>query len=83
MKRCKRTLVLCLMLVVCFVVSTASLHAKGKNEMTGVVNINTANLAELTMLPGVGPSKARAIIEHRASTPFKSPAEKIPKSPTI
>lgn len=29
------------------------------------VNINTANEAELQALPGVGPAKAKAIIEYR------------------
>lgn len=32
----------------------------------GVVNLNTAEEAELLRLPGVGPSKARAILELRA-----------------
>jgi competence protein ComEA len=31
----------------------------------GVVNINTANQEELARLPGIGPSKAKAIIEFR------------------
>jgi competence protein ComEA len=32
----------------------------------GVVNINTASSAELERLPGIGPAKARAILELRA-----------------
>ncbi|MFT4171644.1 MAG: helix-hairpin-helix domain-containing protein [Rhodocyclaceae bacterium] len=31
----------------------------------GAVNINTANESELTSLPGIGPSKAKAIVEYR------------------
>ena len=33
--------------------------------MVGVVNVNTATAAELELLPGVGPAKARAILEAR------------------
>jgi competence protein ComEA len=36
-----------------------------------VVNINTATAAELALLPGVGPSKAEAIVKYRAASPFK------------
>src|SRR5262245_47739175 len=31
----------------------------------GVVNINTATAEELELLPGVGPARARAILEYR------------------
>lgn len=33
----------------------------------GVVNINTATQSELERLPGIGPAKARAILETRAN----------------
>ena len=33
--------------------------------LSGVVNVNTASAEELSLLPGVGPSRARAIIELR------------------
>ena len=36
----------------------------------GVVNLNEANADELERLPGIGPAKARAIVEHRRSHPF-------------
>lgn len=34
----------------------------------GLVNVNTAGAAELEALPGIGPSKAQAIIAHRPYT---------------
>jgi comEA protein len=37
----------------------------GSAAQDGVVNINTATEEELARLPGIGPSKARAIIELR------------------
>ena len=37
------------------------------------VNINTANVQELTSLPGIGKAKAEAIVQYRqANGPFKS-----------
>lgn len=36
-----------------------------------VVNINTATVAELAFLPGVGPAKAQAIIKYRESRKYK------------
>ena len=36
----------------------------------GVVNLNAASEDALGFLPGVGPSKAKAIIEHRRTHPF-------------
>jgi competence protein ComEA len=38
------------------------------------VNINTATQAELETLQGIGPAKAKAIVDHRKKNgPFKSP----------
>lgn len=39
------------------------------------VNINTADADELQLLPGVGPSIAKRIVDARAAGPFESPAD--------
>jgi len=39
------------------------------------VDINAASEEQLTELPGIGPSKAKAIVEYRAATPFRSVEE--------
>jgi competence protein ComEA len=40
------------------------------DDPTGVVNIQTATAEQLQLLPGIGPSKAEAIVRYRSSHPF-------------
>jgi competence protein ComEA len=65
-------------IVIAFVVLSAicaagggALAAEAGSAANAVVNINTATVAELSLLPGVGPSKAEAIVKYRAEKPFK------------
>lgn len=54
-----------LILVACFAFATAAFAAQ--------VNLNTASQSELDALKGVGPVKAKAIMDYRAKNgPFKS-----------
>jgi len=36
------------------------------------IDINSASAAELATLPGIGESKAKAIVDYRAADPFKT-----------
>ena len=36
------------------------------------IDINSASVAELVTLPGIGEAKAKAIVEYRAADPFKT-----------
>lgn len=55
-------------------VVTTAVASSPTGSAGGRVNINTADLAALESLPGVGPSTAKAIIAHRqANGPFSSP----------
>jgi competence protein ComEA len=47
-------------------------RGKANAEAEGVVNINTAAPEQLQLLPGIGPSKARAIVKYRARQKFKA-----------
>ncbi|MBW2276229.1 MAG: helix-hairpin-helix domain-containing protein [Deltaproteobacteria bacterium] len=52
-------------------VAAVSATAAEAQNTGSVVNINTASAAELSLLPGVGPSKAQAIIKYRGKHQFK------------
>ena len=59
-----RRFVLCALALAC---AAAALTAQS------AVNLNTASRDELVTVPGIGPAKAQAIVEHRkAHGPFKS-----------
>jgi len=43
----------------------AAAQAADPPAMTGVVNVNTASVEELQLLPGIGESRAQALVELR------------------
>jgi competence protein ComEA len=51
--------------VVAFTLALVALPAFAAEQASGVVNVNSASAAELERLPGVGPSLAARIVEHR------------------
>jgi len=60
-------------LALAILLCTAGAPAFAEEKISGVVNVNTASAAELEMLPGVGASRAKAVIEAReAKGGFKS-----------
>lgn len=46
-------------------VQISSANAPNSSNSTGKINLNKATESDLTQLPGIGPSKANAIIQHR------------------
>ncbi|MBL8170356.1 MAG: helix-hairpin-helix domain-containing protein [Acidobacteria bacterium] len=68
-------LALSLLLFFAPVSASASLAARQTDSR---LNLNTATIAELTQLPGIGPALAARIIEHRRKHgPFKRTADVI------
>jgi competence protein ComEA len=74
MKKLTKTILASMVLLT--VLAAATSAAAGESEKGGaVVNINTATAKELSLLPGVGPSKAQAIIKYRGKHKFKKVEE--------
>jgi len=56
--------------------AAAAPQPQGQAVPEAKVNINTASAEELTALPGIGPSYAQRIVEHREKNgPFKRPED--------
>ncbi len=54
---------------------TFSTAAMAGSSPSGVVNINTADAAQLQLLPRIGEKVAQRIVEYRSEHPFKSVQE--------
>jgi len=71
MKNATSTVIAFVVLSAISAASAGAFAAETGGASNAVVNINTATVSELAMLPGVGPSKAEAIVKYRAANPFK------------
>jgi len=61
-----RALALALLLSTTALAAGTESGARGSGRaLSGVVNVNAATAEELSLLPGVGPAKAQAIIRYR------------------
>jgi competence ComEA-like helix-hairpin-helix protein len=61
-----------LLTLAAFALTLALSTPANAKALEGVVNINTATTAELTLLPGVGKAKAEQIVQYRQAKPFTS-----------
>lgn len=50
----------------------SSRASAGAKRVAGVVNLNTASIETLALLPGIGPSRARDIVASRTRRPFRT-----------
>lgn len=57
------------------VADTSASAAATQERSEGLININTADAAELMKLKGVGEKTAGKIIEYRAQSPFEKPED--------
>jgi len=65
MRRGHGLLVSCLILI-------AAPPARASKAVDGVVNLNTAEVGVLGLLPGIGPAKAAQIVVYRRRHPFRT-----------
>ncbi len=72
-RRNLRAAVLAVLAAAGLALASASALASDGPALTGVVNVNTASIEELQLLPGIGEARARAILEaHKARGGFRS-----------
>jgi len=68
MRRARGLLASCLLIVVV----AAPPPARAAKDVDGVININTAEIGVLGLLPGIGPAKAAQIAAYRKRRPFRT-----------
>jgi competence protein ComEA len=58
--------------IVAALLYTSAARAAPRPALEGLVNINTATAQELQLLPGIGPAKAKLVIDYRGAHPFRT-----------
>jgi comEA protein len=71
MKNTEQRIISNLLLVVLLTMAAGAGAGETAKQPNAVLDLNTATAAELATLPGIGPSKAKAIVDHRSHRPFK------------
>src|SRR5215213_6693074 len=59
-------------LAVALLIGVMGSAASARAEVDHKIDINTASASELATLPGIGDSKAKAIVDYRAADPFET-----------
>lgn len=65
----KRALVI--LIALSFAAVATPVLAGSTKDGAALIDINTATVAQLDSLPGIGPAKAKAIVAHRKAKPFE------------
>jgi competence protein ComEA len=60
------------LIAVALLVAALGASPPARADVDHKIDINTASATELATLPGIGGSKAKAIVEYRAADPFQT-----------
>ena len=70
-----RRVALVAVILMTWTISLAQAQERPTTRPIGVVNINTASMDQLELLPGIGPGRAARIVSFRSLKPFRRVVE--------